>query len=187
MPALQNIPTRTELFFGFFKIGLQGFGGVLPWARRTLVDERAWLSDREFTEVLGLGQILPGPNIVNLSVVVGQRFHGGLGATLAISGLMLAPIIIVLALAIAYDHFARFSFLQHMLSGVSAVAAGLVVAMGVKLALQMERSAWCLLLCCLAFLGVALLRLPLIAILLALAPLGIGLGYRRRDKVVENE
>lgn len=182
MPPAHAIPTRTELFFGFFKIGLQGFGGVLPWARRTLVDERGWLDDKEFTEILGLGQILPGPNIVNLSVVVGQRFHGGMGAVLAISGLMLAPMLIVLALAIAYDHFSSFTFLQHMLSGISAVAAGLVVAMGVKLALQLERASWCAVLGGLAFLGVALLRLPLFGILLALAPAGIALGYATRAK-----
>jgi len=182
MPPAHSAPTRAELFSGFFKIGLQGFGGVLPWARRTLVDERGWLTDAEFTEVLGLGQILPGPNIVNLSVVVGQRFHGGMGAMLAIGGLMLAPMLIVLALAIAYDHFSQFTFLQHMLSGISAVAAGLVVAMAVKLAMQMERAAWCLLLGVLAFLGVALLRLPLFQILLVLAPVGIAIGYATRSK-----
>src|SRR5262249_20314811 len=87
-----------ELFLGFLKVGLSGFGGVLPFARRMLVEERALLTEREFTELLSLSQFLPGPNVVNLSIIVGNRFHGPLGSLAALFGLMLMPFLIVIAL-----------------------------------------------------------------------------------------
>ena len=173
-------PTLRSLFGGFFIVGIQGFGGVLPWARRMLVEDRHWLDDRGFTELLGLGQILPGPNIVNVSVVVGARFHGAIGALVAVAGLMAAPLGIVLALAILYDHYGQLPALQHALAGISAVAAGLVLAIGIKLAQQLERSYWCYAVGLVTFLAVAWWRIPLLAILLVLAPIGIALAYRSR-------
>ena len=101
------VPTKTQLFCGFFKAGVSGFGGVMPHARRMLVEDRQWITDRQFTELLSLGQGLPGPNIVNVSIVIGSRFHGWRGSLCAISGLMLAPLVIVLLLANIYDHFAN--------------------------------------------------------------------------------
>src|SRR6266566_9278588 len=95
--------TRSALFLGFLEIGISGFGGVLPWARRVLVERRQWLTPAEFNDALGLGQVLPGPNVGNLSIVVGRRFHGAIGSVLAFSGLMLAPLVIVLALGVFYN------------------------------------------------------------------------------------
>src|SRR5664279_5027684 len=92
-------PTRGQLFTGFFKTGLSGFGGVLPHARRMLVDDRRWLTDPQFTELLSLGQTLPGPNVLNMAVVIGARFHGWRGSMIAAFGLMTAPLVIVLSLA----------------------------------------------------------------------------------------
>ncbi|HEY3533657.1 MAG TPA: chromate transporter, partial [Casimicrobiaceae bacterium] len=80
--------TRNALFASFLKMGLLGFGGVLPWARRVLVDERRWLSDREFAELIGLCQVLPGPNVVNLAVIIGSRTHGPLGSLIAVSAIL---------------------------------------------------------------------------------------------------
>src|SRR3954462_1042420 len=91
-----------SLFVGFLKVGLSGFGGVLPFARRMLVEERRWLSEEEFTGVLSLSQVLPGPNIVNVSVIVGRKFQGWIGSILATVGLMLMPLVIVLSLAALY-------------------------------------------------------------------------------------
>src|SRR5689334_2339669 len=92
-------PSRRALFVGFLIVGMQGFGGVLPFARRMLVEQRRWLSEREFIEVLSLSQFLPGPNIVNVSIIVGSRFRGPSGAAAASLGLMLMPFLIVLMLA----------------------------------------------------------------------------------------
>ena len=170
-------PTRHQLFAGFFKTGISGFGGVLPQARHVLVEDRRWLTDQQFTELLSLGQTLPGPNIVNMSIVIGARFHGWQGSLCAISGLMLAPLIIVLALANLYDHFAYLSILNHALVGVAAAAAGLILSTGAKLAMQMDRNAWSTLIMLLAFIAVVWLRLPLLGVLCVLAPIGIACGW----------
>ena len=97
--------TTSELFVGFLKVGLSGFGGVMPFARRMLVEERRWLTEHEFTEVLSLSQFLPGPNIINVSIIVGSRFAGPAGSFAASLGLMLMPFLIVLALAALYARF----------------------------------------------------------------------------------
>lgn len=182
-----NTPNRKQLFMGFFLIGIQGFGGVLPWARRMLVDQRKWLDDKAFTEVLGLAQILPGGNIINVAVAVGARYHGAVGSLLALVGLLAAPIVIVLMLATLYEHFSQLSALQHLLRGISAAAAGLVLAMGIKLAQKLERRYWCGVLGLAALVSVGLVRLPLISVLLVLAPLGIAIAYRFPPTAPANE
>jgi len=166
-------PGCAGLFRGFFAVGIRGFGGVLPWARRMLVEEHRWLSEREFTEVLSLGQVLPGPNIVNVAVVVGARFAGPRGALSAFAGLMAAPLCIVLMLAELYRRGGDIASVHHALAGVAAAASGLVLATGAKMAVRMERRAWVVALALLTFVGVALLRLPLLGVLAVLAPLGI--------------
>ena len=170
-------PTRAELFLGFFKIGLSGFGGVLPHARRLLVDDRRWLTDRQFTELLGLGQTLPGPNVLNMAVVIGARCHGWQGSVLAGLGLMAAPLVIVLSLASLYGHFAHSARLAQVLAGIAAAAAGLVLATGGRLATKLDRDAGSLLMVLAAFLAVFWLRLPLLGMLVVLAPVSIGLGW----------
>lgn len=171
------IPSRAELFLGFFKTGLSGFGGVLPHARRMLVDDRRWLSDQEFTDLLGLGQCLPGPNVVNIAVVVGSRFHGWAGSLIALCGMMLAPLIVVLALATIYGHFSDSHVLQQMLSGIAAGGAGLMLATGARLATGMQPRGWAVAILLVAFLAVLWPRLPLLWVLLVLAPVAIGCGW----------
>jgi chromate transporter len=179
------IPTKKQLFAGFFKIGISGFGGVLPHARRMLVDDRRWLTDRQFTELLGLGQGLPGPNIVNMSVVIGSRFHGWRGSVCAVAGLMLAPLIIVLTLANIYEQFADSAMLNHALTGIAAAAAGLILATSARLAVKMDRNVWSFLILLAAFLAIVWLRLPLLSVLFVLAPISITCGWlsvRREQK-----
>ncbi len=119
-----------HLFITFTFIGLSGFGGVLPWARRTLVEQKKWLSAPEFNALLGVCQLVPGPNIVNLAVCVGQRFGGLRGAFAAVGGLMIAPMTVVILLALLYDHYGQFEQVQGMLRGISAVGVGLIAATG---------------------------------------------------------
>ncbi|MEC5388180.1 chromate transporter [Uliginosibacterium sp. H3] len=178
LSAMETVtPTKKQLFTGFFKTGISGFGGVLPHARRMLVDDRRWLTDRQFTELLGLGQGLPGPNIVNMAVVLGSRFHGWRGSICAVTGLMLAPLIIVLTLASIYEKFSDSAMLNHALTGVAAAAAGLIIATSAKLAVRMDRNAWSFLTLLAAFLGIVWLRLPLLAVLFVLAPISIACGW----------
>ena len=125
--------TPTELFIGFSKIGLSGFGGVLPWARRTFVEKEKWLSSEEFSSMLGICQLVPGPNIINLAVCVGSRYAGIRGALAAILGLILGPIAIVILLGLLYDHYSYMPMVQGMLRGVSAVGIGLVGSTGFKM------------------------------------------------------
>ena len=125
--------TPSQLFFGFSKIGMSGFGGVLPWARRTIVEEEQWLSSEEFSAMLGICQIVPGPNIINLAVCVGSRFAGVRGAISATLGLMLGPVVIVILLGVLYEHFSYMAVVQGMLRGVSAVGFGLIASTGFKM------------------------------------------------------
>ena len=172
------VPTKRSLFVGFLMVGLQGFGGVLPFARRMLVEQHRWLDDREFTEVLSLSQFLPGPNVVNVSIIVGNRFRGPLGSIAATLGLMLMPFIIVLALAALYARFADVAGVRGATNGVSAAATGLIIATGLKMALPMKAIPWHVVVCVLTFVAIALLRLPLLWVLAVFAPISIAIAWR---------
>jgi chromate transporter len=174
-PAIDP-PTKRGLFLGFLLVGLQGFGGVLPFARRMLVEQHRWLSEREFTEVLSLSQFLPGPNIVNVSIIVGNRFRGPLGSIAATLGLMLMPFVIVLALAALYARFAEVEAVRGATNGVSAAATGLMIATGFKMARPLKGIPWHVVMCAVTFIAIALLRLPLLWVLAVLAPISIALA-----------
>jgi chromate transporter len=159
-------------------MGLFGFGGVLPWARRGLVEQRNWLTAQEFAEALSIGQILPGPNVANLSIMVGSRFYGAAGAVIAFSGLMLAPLAVILLLAVLYDHYGQLPMFQHAFRGTAAAAAGLVVAMGYNMVARQARLWRKTGVTAAALVGSGVLALPLLAVLLVLAPLSILLAWR---------
>src|SRR5262245_46348116 len=125
--------TRANLFGGFLKIGLLGFGGVMPWARRVLVDERHWLAEREFAELIGMCQVLPGPNVVNLSVILGARWHGPVGALLALTGILFVPVLVVLLLATFYASVAHEPAARSAIAGASAAAAGMIIGTAIRL------------------------------------------------------
>jgi chromate transporter len=169
-----------RLFLGFLKIGLSGFGGVMPFARRMLVEKQRWLSELEFLDVLSLSQFLPGPNIVNVSIIVGRRFSGVAGAAAACAGLLLMPLAIVLALATVYAQFSQVEAVRGACSGVSASASGLIAATALKLARPLKGSAWQVAVCVAAFVGIALLRVPLLWMLAALCPVSIALAWWKR-------
>lgn len=171
-----------ELFTGFLSLGLMSFGGALPFARRTIVDERKWLSADEFTDLLGLCQFLPGGNVINLSVAVGMRFRGVAGAFAGILGLIAGPTLVVVALGVLYAKTQNDPRVQHLFAGLAAAAAGLLVAMAVKVAkllLRAPRTAAAI--AALAFVAIAVLRMPLLTTMLVLTPVSIWLASRRRD------
>jgi chromate transporter len=168
------VPTSRELFVAFLGVGLTGFGGVLPWARRMLVEERRWLGADEFTDVLSLCQFLPGPNIVNVAVTVGGRFHGARGALAAVVGLMAAPFAIVVALGALYTSYGHVPAVESTIRGASAVAAGLLVKMA-RTGLTRSSAA---LVAAAAFGGIAIARFPLLAVLGVVAPLSVAAVWR---------
>ena len=174
-------PTRRDLFLGFAKMGLSGFGGVLAFARQIMVEERKWLDDREFAEMLALGQILPGPNVVNLSMFVGARFHGPTGALAALGGLLLPPICVIMLVALAYDAVGKHPLVQGAIGAVAMAAAGLIVAMGAKIVARLPWRWPLALVAAAAFAGVAILGLPLVWIVLALAPIGVAIAWAQTE------
>jgi chromate transporter len=165
--------TRTELFLAFLSMGLSGFGGVLPWARRSLVERRAWLTPADFNELLGIGQILPGPNIINLAIFFGIRCHGVLGGVLALAGLILMPLVIVFGLILIYDAFGELQVVRDAFRGISPAAAGLVVAMAIQIArvgLDRPRTA---IIAGLVFAAMAVFQVPLAWVIFTAVPLSI--------------
>jgi chromate transporter len=173
----------TELFVAFTLLALQGFGGVLPIAQRELVERRRWLSKQDFVDMLSLGQVLPGPNVVNLSLMVGDRFFGWRGAAVALAGMLLVPLAIVIGLAITYVQAAQYPLVGNALRGMGAVAAGLVIATALKLLGSLERSPlgpWPAAAFVLATLAaIAGLRWPLLWTLAGLGPLAVALAWWR--------
>jgi chromate transporter len=156
-----NRPTITGIFTGFFMIGVRGFGGVLPWARRTIVEERKWLSAAEFTEVLGLCQFLPGGNIINVSVAVGSRFRGAPGAVAALLGLMLAPVAIVIGLGAIYDQFAEQPIVRRAFAALAAAASAFVLTASLKIAAPLRGRWLAMAIAVVTFVATAVIRLPL--------------------------
>jgi len=171
--------TRSALFWGFLTVSLSGFGGVMPFARRMLVERGRWLSEGEFIDLLALCQFLPGPNIVNVAVCVGSRFQGPVGALLGVAGLLVGPFCLVVALAWLYGRYGSLRLVSGALAGVGAAAAGLVVAMGIRMALPYIRVPRAVLFAMATFAMVALLRWPLCGALALAAPLSILAAWRR--------
>jgi chromate transporter len=163
----------TELFLVFSALALRGFGGVLPWAQRVLVDDRGWLSREEFVEMLAFGQMLPGPNVCNVALMVGDRWFGWRGALAALGGMLAAPCVVVLSLAVLYGHFADDPVVRRALMGMGAVAGGMILGTALRLATtQRGRAPW-LAFGALAFVAVALMRIELAWVVLALGPVAV--------------
>lgn len=171
--SLAVAPGVGQLFRGFLMLGLTGFGGVLPLARHMIVEERRWLSAEEFTELLGLCQFLPGGNIINVAVALGLHFRGIPGALAALFGLIAAPTAIVIVLGAIYARFQSDPHVVHMFAGLAAAAAGLLVAMAVKMALPLRRRPVAVILAVACYVAVAVFQFPLLPTMLVLAPLSI--------------
>jgi chromate transporter len=165
--------SRAMLFANFLKMGLLGFGGVMPWARRVVVDERRWLDDREFAELIGLCQVLPGPNVVNLAVIIGARSHGPLGSLIAVTGILLVPVGLVLLIAIFYEAVAHEVVAQNAIAGASAAAAGLILGTALRLLLQTRPPLRGLIIGTAGFIAVGVLQWPLLWVILVLIVIAV--------------
>ena len=129
----------TDLFFSFTLLALQGFGGVLAVVQRELVERKQWLTEEEFVEEWAVAQIMPGPNVINLALIVGNHYFGWRGALAALAGMLTIPLVIVLLMATAYAHFSAYPGLTGALRGMAAVSAGLIAASGLKLGAALRR------------------------------------------------
>jgi len=178
-PVASSQPSLTELFTGFAKVAVSGFGGALPWARRMIVEQRHWMTADEFNETFSLSQFLPGPNIVNFCVVFGSRFGGAAGAAVALAGLLGPPVVIVTILAGFYAHFGDLAALTRILGGIASAAAGLIIANVIKMAEPMfrRRRDFAPVVAIVGFVAVALVRWPLPLVFAVLAPVSVALAF----------
>ncbi len=175
-------PSLGELFKAFLIVSISGFGGALPWARRMIVDQRRWMTAEEFNEAFALAQFLPGPNLVNFSVVFGLRFCGPVGALVAFIGLMGPPLVIVVILGILYAQFGEIEILGRVLKGITAAAAGLLIAVACKMAIPLFLKRWNSgpVIALLAFFSVAIMQYPLPWVFVVLAPISVALAWFKR-------
>jgi chromate transporter len=169
------------LFIEFTRLALQGFGGVLAVAQRELVERLGWLSKEEFVETLAIAQVLPGPNVVNLSMMIGDRFFGLRGALAALGGMLVLPGLLVLGLAAGYGQLAHHPLAVDVLRGMGAVSAGLIAATGLKLLPALAASPLgrplALGSAVAAFVLIALLRWPIYGVLAVLGGGGMALAW----------
>src|SRR3984885_12297793 len=182
IPPIQ--PGLLELFVAFAKMSLAGFGGVMVWARRGIVEQHRWMTAEEFNETFALCHFLPGPNIVNLSVVFGSRFRGIAGGIAAFAGLVGPPIVIVMTLAALYARFGEIDALRRILAGVSAAAVGLLISVVFRMMMPLirKRDLVGLVVMAAVFVAIGLLRLPLPAVLLVAIPLSIAITVAMRRR-----
>ncbi len=175
-------PTLAELFVAFATISLSGFGGVLAWSRRLMVDERKWLTAEQFNETYALCSFLPGGNIINFSVVFGARFGGVRGALAAMAGLMGPPLLLVLIIAIIYAHYGDLPALRRALTGVAAAAAGLMIATVAKMArpLFRNRAVKGPLIGLATFVAIGIVQWPLPLVLAVIVPVSIAAAMVRQ-------
>ena len=177
-------PGLVELFLAFAKMSLAGFGGVLVWARRGIVDQHRWMTADEFNETFALCHFLPGPNVVNLSVVFGSRFRGVLGGIAAFAGLVGPPVVIVTILAGLYARFGEIDALRRILAGVSCAAVGLLISALLRMMMPLirKRDLVGLVVVAAVFVAIGLVRLPLPAVLLVAIPLSIAITFVMRRR-----
>ena len=172
-------PTRLQLFIAFSTISLCGFGGVLAWSRRIMVDERRWVTSEEFNDLYALCNFLPGPNIVNFCAVFGGRIGGFTGTLAALTGLLGPPFVIVIGIGTIYARFGSLDTLQRMFAAVAAAAAGLLISTIIKMAgpLMRERFGAPHVTMAAVFVAVGVLRWPLHWVLAVAIPASITLAW----------
>lgn len=182
-PRQPQPESLTDLFVSFSILALQGFGGVLAVVQRELVEKKRWMTREEFVEEWAVAQIMPGPNVVNLSIMIGSRYFGWRGALASLAGMLTFPLLVVLALALAYAEFASNPHVAGALRGMGAVAAGLIMATGLKLVTALRKNVLgiplCALLGAVAFVAIAWLKLPLLWVLLSVGGLGWALAWSK--------
>ena len=172
----------TDLFVSFTVLSLQGFGGVLAVAQHELVERKHWMTNEEFVEEWAVAQIMPGPNIVNLALMLGGRYFGFSGAMTALAGMLAIPLVIVLLLSALYGQYSSHPEVIGALRGMGAVAAGLIIASGLKLSKSLKSNPlgipFCIIFGAVSFICVALLRWPLAFVLLGIGCLTCIIAYR---------
>jgi chromate transporter len=183
-PIPRPQPTSlSDLFWSMTWLALQGFGGVLAVVQRILVDEKRWLTNEEFIEDWAVAQVLPGPNVVNLALMIGDRYFGLRGGLAALAGVLAFPLVVVLVIAALFASVADMPIAQGALKGMGAVSAGLIAAVGLKLISALKTNVMsvsvCIALAAITFIAIAIFRIPLVWVLLGLGTLATAWAYRQ--------
>lgn len=177
--VFNSSPSLGELFFACSRVGLAGYGGVLPLLRHLLVEDRRLMSGADFNALLGLCQFLPGSNVVNLAVCVGARFHGARGALVTTAGLLWGPFILMMLLATAYEQWGERAIVQDMLRGIAAAGAGLLFATAFKMARNIQERLIYLPFAALILAAMVIARLPLPPLMIGLLCITTTIAWRR--------
>ncbi|WP_048440741.1 chromate transporter [Caenimonas sp. SL110] len=187
VPPRSQPSSLSDLFFSFSLLALQGFGGVLAVVQRELVEKKHWMTREEFVEEWAVAQIMPGPNVVNLALMIGGRYFGFRGAMTALAGMLTFPLLVVMCLALIYAQISGNPQVAGALRGMGAVAAGLITATGIKLCSALKKNILgipvCIAFGVASFIGIAILRWPLAWVLLGLGGLACVIAYRRMAEV----
>ncbi len=188
--AAAPAPTIAELFLAFAAISLSGFGGVLAWARRIMVEKRRWFTAEQFNEAFAVCAFLPGGNMVNFAVIFGARMRGPLGALAAVGGLLGPPMVLIIAVGALYAHYGDLPALRRVLTGVAAAAAGLMIATVAKMARPLFANRFkgsfknpaviAPLIAVATFVAIGILHWPLPLVLIVIVPVSIGAAFRNR-------
>ena len=172
-----------DIYVSFMLLALQGFGGVLAFMERELVERKKWLTREEFVEEWAVARTMPGPPALNISIMVGARYFGLKGALAAVVGMLMLPCVTILLLGLAYAQFGNYPQVIDALRGMGAVAAGLIAATGLKMLTALKKNPLGIYVCgvfvVLGFVCIALLRLKTVPVLVVLGLAGCLLAYRR--------
>ncbi len=172
------VPSHAELFIAFFRITLSGFGGTLPWTRRMFVEEKRWMTADEFNDAFALCQFLPGPNIVNLTMIFGTRMRGATGALACWAGFLVLPFTLMVTVGAIYARFGDVDALRRVLVGIAAAAAGLLISTVVKMALPLVKTFGpAPFVFAATALAIGAMRWPLLPVLAVLVPISIALSF----------
>jgi chromate transporter len=168
----------SALFTAFLTVSLCGVGGGggIVWARRIAVENRRWISDGEFADIVSLCQFMPGPNIVGIAVCVGAKMRGAIGTIAALCGFLVIPWAVGFSLGVLCLEYSHLAILRNILGGIAAAAAGLLIATGIRLLMPHRRRPAALLFAALAFGLIMFGRLPLLIVLFGLVPLSIAVA-----------
>jgi chromate transporter len=172
-PKFDQRVSLAALFGAFLRVSLFGFGGGLVWARRIVVEQRRWINEEEFTDILSLCQFMPGPNVVGIAVCAGARLRGSMGTIAAVSGFVLVPGTIGFSLGLVYLQYAHLAVFRNILGGVSAAASGMLIATGIRILMPYRNDRRALIVAALAFGGMTFTKLPLLIVLFGTALLSI--------------
>lgn len=189
-PSIKPQPrSLADLFWSFTILAMQGFGGVVAIVQRELVDKKQWMTRAEFVEEWAVAQVMPGPNVVNLAMIIGNRFFGLPGALSALAGMLCFPLIVLLLAVILYAQIAHHPGVAGALRGMSAVAAGMIIASGLRLLPVLRTHPLGVLLASavtvVTLLAIAVFRLPLVYVLLLLGSVSMALVYRQLKRIAE--